>query len=144
MAASKPRALWLRLRNTPILRMLRLEEALSMLEERLTREQRAKWRLMPSGAPDAFAFPAGYNKEVRSFTLNLDPPSCNIKTRPLFYYALTDGLLCGLVRLASCPQLELGQLLILLAQLLLKLVQLGVALLGGSRGLVGQRVIKRV
>ena len=28
MAASKPRALWLRLRNTPILRMLRLEEAL--------------------------------------------------------------------------------------------------------------------
>ena len=76
---------------------LRLEEALAMLEERLTREQRAKWRLMPSGAPDAFAFPAGYNKEVRSFTLNLDPPSCNIKTRPLFYYALTDGLLCGLV-----------------------------------------------
>ena len=48
--------------------------------------------------PARFAFPPGFNKDVRSFRINVDPPSHNIKQRPLFYYALTDGLLCGVVR----------------------------------------------
>lgn len=51
-----------------------------------------------AGAPAGeFRFQAGFNKAIRSMRLNLDPPSCNTQQRPLFYYALTDGLIGGLV-----------------------------------------------
>ena len=100
-----------------------LDECISMLEARLSREQRAKARrrsqsLAAAGASGAsldaeldaaalradapreafrFRFPAGHNKALRSMRLNLDPPAHNMQLRPLFYYALTDGLLCGVV-----------------------------------------------
>ena len=62
-----------------------LDEALAMLEAALsTRRQ-------------PFTFPTGFHPRVVSMRLNADPPSTHIKPRPLFYYAVTDGLLGGLV-----------------------------------------------
>ena len=51
-------------------------------------EQRSRMRT----PPPEFTFPTGFNKALRSYRLNLDPPSCNLQQRPLFYYALTEGI----------------------------------------------------
>jgi len=62
-----------------------LDEALAMLEAALsTRRQ-------------PFTFRPGFSPRVVSMRLNADLPSTHIKPRPLFYYAVTDGLLGGLV-----------------------------------------------
>jgi pimeloyl-ACP methyl ester carboxylesterase len=75
-----------------------LDESISMLEARLSTE------VAERGAERPFRFPPGFNKELRSYRLNIDPPAMNMKTRPLLYYALTDGLLCGLITPALMRQ----------------------------------------
>jgi len=44
-----------------------------------------------------FRFPEGWADEVRSMRINLDAPGDRIWARPLFYYAITDGVIGGLV-----------------------------------------------
>ena len=44
-----------------------------------------------------FRFPPGRTAHVTSMKLNLDPPAPNTRTRPLFYYFITDVLVCGLL-----------------------------------------------
>merc|ERR1719305_509649 len=50
------------------------------------------------GRPDApFRFPPGRASGVTAMKLNLDPPASNTLPRPLFYYAVTDLLVCGVI-----------------------------------------------
>ena len=73
-----------------------LDEAMAMLESALT---------APFRRP--FAFPDGYNDAIVPIRLNIDPPSTNIRARPLFYYAVTDRLLGGQALIAtSAPTLS--------------------------------------
>lgn len=43
-----------------------------------------------------FHFPDGHVATIASMRLNRDPPSCNVRPRPLFYYAITDLAINGL------------------------------------------------
>ena len=73
-----------------------LAQAMAMLESALT---------APFRRP--FAFPDGYNDAIVPIRLNIDPPSTNIRARPLFYYAVTDRLLGGQALIAtSAPTLS--------------------------------------
>ena len=51
-----------------------------------------------------FSFPRGYDETILCMRLNLDPPAAHHRPRPLFYYGVTDGLLCGLVTPALMRQ----------------------------------------
>ena len=44
-----------------------------------------------------FRFPPGHNDQLVGMRLNVDAPNTNMLQRPLLYYALTDGVLGGLV-----------------------------------------------
>lgn len=62
-----------------------VDVAMKMLEEALSRQQRRP-----------FHFPDGHVATIASMRLNRDPPSCNVRPRPLFYYAITDLAINGL------------------------------------------------
>lgn len=69
-----------------------VDAAIQMLEKRLTDER------APTRHNDfRFTFPAGHNSEVVAMRLNVDTPQTNMMQRPLFYYAISDALLGGLV-----------------------------------------------
>ena len=63
-----------------------LHQAFAMLEAALSNHL---------GRP--FGFRRGYDERIASMRLNSDPPARNIRPRPLLYYAVTDGIIGGLV-----------------------------------------------
>ena len=74
--------------------------ALEMLEARLTDEmplQDEALRAQGIDASKVFRFPPGRNPSIKSMLLNIDPPARNIRPRPLFYYLISDVLVCGVI-----------------------------------------------
>lgn len=49
------------------------------------------------GGRPSFRFPEGRMPGIRAMRINLDSPARHFRSRPLFYYLLTDVLACGLV-----------------------------------------------
>jgi len=77
-----------------------LDAALAMLQDRLTQDvARARGLTLgwPLSAQTPFTFARGLSTRLRSKRLNLEAPATNIRPRPLFYYAITDVIIGGLV-----------------------------------------------
>jgi len=75
--------------------------ALEMLEARLSDEMPLQDEALraqgAAGDSKVFRFPPGRNGAVKSMLLNIDPPARNIRPRPLFYYLISDVLVCGVI-----------------------------------------------